>query len=95
LPFLLSNDDKFFIPEVITPDGNGLNDTWQVTWKDGIDPTDYRIQLFNGSGGKVYEMNGLHQNFDGGSLPDGVYWWTMQGPQGETVQSSGLTIRRR
>jgi hypothetical protein len=85
----------FFIPEVITPDGNGMNDTWMVTWKDGIDPALYRIQLFNGAGGKVYEMNGLHQNFDGGNLPDGVYWWTLLAMNGESVQSGGLTVRRK
>jgi hypothetical protein len=95
LVFPLSADDQFFIPEVITPDGNGLNDTWMVTWKDGIDPSDYRIQLFNGAGGKVYEMNGLHQSFDGGSLPDGVYWWTLSGLDGLALQSGGLTVRRK
>jgi hypothetical protein len=95
LVFPLSADDQFFIPEVITPDGNGMNDTWMVTWKDGIDPSLYRIQLFNGAGGKVYEMNGLHQNFDGGNLPDGVYWWTLIGLDGLVLQSGGLTIRRK
>ena len=95
LSFPLSADDQFFIPEVITPDGNGMNDTWMVTWKDGIDPSDYRIQLFNGAGGKVYEMNGLHQNFDGGNLPDGVYWWSLIGLDGQVLQSGGLTVRRK
>ena len=85
----------FFIPEVITPDGNGMNDTWQVTWQDGIDPSQYRIQLFNGAGGKVYEMNGLHQNFNGENLPDAVYWWSLTGPNGVTVQNGGLTVRRK
>ena len=85
----------FFIPEVITPDGNGMNDTWMVTWKDGIDPSEYRIVLFNGAGGKVYEMNGLHQNFDGGALPDGVYWWTLMDLSGGSLLNGGLTIRRR
>ncbi len=85
----------FFIPEVITPDGNGMNDTWQVTWQDGIDPSQYRIQLFNGAGGKVYEMNGLHQNFNGENLPDAVYWWSLTGPNGVAVQNGGLTVRRK
>jgi gliding motility-associated-like protein len=91
----LSADDQFFIPEVITPDGNGKNDTWMVTWKEGIDPTLYRIQLFNGAGGKVYEMNGLHKNFNGENLPDAVYWWSLTGPNGAMVQNGGLTVRRK
>ena len=95
LVFHLSTDDQFFIPEVITPDGNGMNDTWMVTWKEGIDPSLYRIQLFNGSGGKVYEMNGLHQSFDGGNLADAVYWWTLSGLDGQVVQNGGLTVRRK
>ncbi len=40
-----------------------------LVWKEGIDPSQYRIQLFNGASGKVYEMNGLN----GGNLPDAVY----------------------
>jgi hypothetical protein len=84
-----------FVPEVFTPDGNGQNDTWMITCLDGVDPAAYRLYLFNEGGGKELEMLGLHQNFDGGNLPDGVYWWVLQDAEGRDLQAGGVTIRRK
>jgi hypothetical protein len=84
-----------FVPEAFTPDGNGKNDTWMITCLGGTDPSGYRMHLFNAAGGKVLEMDGLHQNFDGGNLPDGVYWWVLQDTQGKDLQAGGVTIRRK
>jgi hypothetical protein len=84
-----------FVPEVFTPDGSGKNDTWMITCLPGIDPADYKMHLFNGAGGKVLQMDGLRQDFDGGSLPDGVYWWVLQDSEGKDLQSGGVTIRRK
>jgi CHU_C Type IX secretion signal domain len=92
---LAPDSHTVFIPEVITPDGNGQNDTWMITLLDGTDPAQYKMYLFNGAGGTVLEMEGLHQNFDGGGLPDGVYWWVLQDTQGRDLQAGGLTIRRK
>lgn len=62
---------------------------------DGIDPAAFNLHLFNEAGGKVMEMNGLHQHFDGGALPDGVYWWVLQDHEGKDLQAGGVTIRRK
>ncbi|MBP6720739.1 MAG: gliding motility-associated C-terminal domain-containing protein [Bacteroidia bacterium] len=93
---ILSPDTlPIFVPEVFTANGDGKNDTWMITCLPGINPGDYKMHLFNDAGGKVLEMDGLHQNFDGGSLPDGVYWWVLQDTQGRDLQAGGLTIRRK
>ena len=86
---------RVFVPEVITPDGNGLNDTWMLTCLGNTEPASYTMRLHNGAGAKVLEMAGLRQDFDGGNLPDGVYWWVLEDGQGRKVQSGGLTIRRK
>ncbi len=96
LEVILSPDTlPIFVPEVFTANGDGKNDTWMITCLPGIDPGDFKMHLFNDAGGKVLEMDGLHQNFDGGSLPDGVYWWVLQDTQGRDLQAGGLTIRRK
>jgi gliding motility-associated-like protein len=84
-----------FVPEAFTPDGNGQNDTWMITCMDGIDPMDYNMEVYNESGGKVLEMDGLRQDWDGGSLPDGVYWWVLLNQDGSAAQAGGVTIRRK
>ena len=86
---------KVFVPEVITPNGDGQNDTWMLTLSQGGDPSLYTMRLFNDGGGKVLEMRGLRQDFDGATLPDGVYWWVIDNAQGEPIQHGGLTIRRK
>jgi hypothetical protein len=40
-------------------------------------------------------MSPLHSGFDGGALPDGVYWWLLKDRAGRQVDSGGLTIRRK
>ena len=40
--------------------------------------TDYIVKVFNRSGGQVAEFDNLDFSWDGGRLPDGVYWWIVQ-----------------
>ena len=84
----------FFIPEVITPNGDGKNDQWQVVWRDQIDPNHFEILVFNRAGGQVHRM-GATSSWDGGSVPDGVYWWLVRNQHGQEFQRGGLTIRRK
>ncbi|MEY3444427.1 MAG: hypothetical protein RLZZ519_2708, partial [Bacteroidota bacterium] len=96
LQVILSPDTlPIFVPEVFTANGDGKNDTWMITCLNGTDPSAYKMHLFNSAGGQVLQMDGLHQNFDGGSLPDGVYWWVLQDSEGKDLQAGGLTIRRK
>ena len=87
-------EQPFFVPEVITPNGDGQNDQWRILWLDRIQPIGFSVQVFNRAGGKVHEMLATDE-WDGGTHPDGVYWWQIQGPQGEHFQRGRLTIRRR
>jgi hypothetical protein len=82
-----------FVPEVMTPNGDGKNDTWLITCMPGINPADYRMLLFNRSGGQVLEMNGLHDQFNSNGLPDGVYLWVLQDRHHNPLQKGMLTIR--
>lgn len=84
-----------FVPELITPNGDGFNDRWIIQWATGIDPQNYSMQVFNRSFGLVKEFTPLHDQWDGGTLPDGVYKWILRDLQGGPMRSGALTIRRK
>lgn len=87
-------ESHFFVPEVITPNGDGKNDQWQVVWRDQIDPSQYEVLVFNRAGGEVHRMAAT-SSWDGGTVPDGVYWWLIHDQTGQELQKGGLTIRRK
>lgn len=84
-----------FVPEIFTPDGDEFNPTWLIQVKSGVDPAAYTLVLYNRAGGVVFEMSPLVDTWDGGSLPDGVYWWNLLDSGGNSVDRGGLTIRRK
>ncbi|MBL0019867.1 MAG: gliding motility-associated C-terminal domain-containing protein, partial [Bacteroidetes bacterium] len=88
------NDLPIFIPEVFTPNDDLKNDRWLIQWNNNIDPNNYTMLLYNRSGGQVERFDHLRDDWDGGSLPDGVYWWYLY--QGHALFMKGaVTIRRR
>ena len=90
------NDLPIFVPEVFTPDGNTFNDTWEIQWSSDVNPSDYDILVYNRQGGQVFYMPELNSDWNGGSLPDGVYWYNVRSKlTNQTVQKGGVTIRRR
>lgn len=94
---VLALNNDFFIPEVMTPNGDTRNDVWEVRYKPGIRPEGYEILLFNRSGGLVEEFSPVDQaqQFTGNNLPDGVYWWLLRRIDDNFVlQRGGLTIIR-
>ena len=46
-------------------------------------------------GGRVAVIRPLHPNWEPGTLPDGVYWWTLKERAGENVLAGGLKIMRK
>lgn len=95
LEILILPGDDVFIPGVITPDGNGANDVWEIRYKPNIRPENWEISVFNRSGGEVWTQNGLAPVWTGGSLPDGVYWYVATERVSGRKLSGGVTIRRK
>jgi gliding motility-associated-like protein len=89
------NGSDIFIPQVFTPNGNGLNETWQIQWRDGILPENYTIRLYNEAGALVYTMNPLISTWNAEGLADGVYWYILFDNTGEAKEAAGLTIRSK
>jgi len=72
------------LPNVITPDGNGKNDTWKINTR--VDLTGSRLVIFNRWGETVYEAESYNNDWGGTykntgeKLPDGTYYYELQVP---------------
>jgi len=85
--------DTCVIPEVITPNGDGKNDYFDLS---GFDVSS--LEIFNRNGIKIYsrgsylnEFNGISDNGD--ELPTGTYFYVMR-YRGSEVRSAWLYINR-
>jgi len=54
---------KRFIPNVFTPNGDGINDDWQVKFL--AQYPNCRVEIFNRSGIKLFESKGYNRPWDG------------------------------
>jgi gliding motility-associated-like protein len=67
------------VPNVFTPNGDGVNDTWQV--KNLAEYTDCVLNIYNRYGQQVYQCKGYPKDWDGSSngkpLPAGTYYYVI------------------
>ncbi len=77
------NEPFGLIPQLISPNGDGKNETFEIK---GIQQfTDSELQIFNRWGNKVYSMKNYDNSFDGtanyksvnGKLPTGTYFYIL------------------
>lgn len=69
-------DYDLTVYNVITPNGDGKNDVWML--KNIHYYPDIFVQVFNKLGDKVYERRGYQNDWDGGSLPSGTYYYLVK-----------------
>lgn len=90
--------DKVFVFNGISPNGDGLNDTWQIL---GIElyPAN-EVRVFNRWGNQVYEKQGYTNveawdgTWNGKALPDGTYFYVIVLGSGNGKQQGYLQILR-
>lgn len=94
---------KFEIPNVFTPNGDGVNDVIKLTAMEKL--FDFEINFFNRWGNRVYAYKGEPEEFswdgtlhgNGQGAPDGVYFYiaTFKDYKGKKKKQSGsVTILR-
>lgn len=82
---------NFHIPNIITPNNDGINDSFKIT-------TPYRdviiLQIYNQWGELVFEDNNYLNDWDGKGLRDGVYYYKVIGKLFDKSYKGWLQILR-
>ncbi len=91
------DDDTCFVPNIITPNGDGYNDALEIPCTSIH--LDSQIKIFNRWGDKVYESNQYRNDWIGDyrdtKLPAGTYFYLFQkDPSVNKVQQGYITIIR-
>lgn len=64
------------VPNVFTPNGDNINDLWEIPQLEAY--VGNELVVFNRWGQKVYERSNYGGDWDGGSLPDGTYFYILR-----------------
>lgn len=85
--------NELYVPTAFTPNGDGLNDTWQVPYL--ASARDVLVRVFNRYGQVVFESRGSNRwdgRFKGLALPNGAYVYLLQ-YNGRRQQGTVMLIR--
>lgn len=88
---VITVDCEVIIPNVITPNGDGQNDKFAV---EGILYVSNTVRIFNRWGQTVYEASNYRNQWDGGDLPDGTYFYEITVARKDQPFTGQLTILR-
>ncbi len=85
---------ELFIPNVITPNGDGFNDTWVLKNLSYYD--EHEVTVINRWENKVLQTGGYQNDWQGDNLPDGTYFYIIRTRRGsvQEVFTGALTIYR-
>lgn len=90
----LDKDLTLIISNVITANGDGFNDVWNVQNIEFY-PNNH-VTIYNRFGMEVYEAEGYNNSWDGTyngeQLPDGTYYYVLEFPDEEVTYNGAVTI---
>lgn len=83
---------KLTIPNVFTPNGDGINDNFIIK---GVGIKAYSIAIYDRWGLKVYESNDISQSWDGKNSEDGTYYYIIkaESASGKQYDEKGYVLR--
>lgn len=87
-------DDEILliIPNIITPNGDGFNDTWKI--KNILNYDICQVNIYNRWGNEVYSQKGYNNDWDGGKLSDGTYYYVIKCDDSDVLYKGAVTILR-
>ncbi|KJD34667.1 CHU large protein [Tamlana nanhaiensis] len=78
-------------PKYFTPNGDGVNDTWQITGVSGMFQPNSKILIFDRYGKLLKELSptevGWNGTFKGKKLPSDDYWFSIKLEDGRTFKN--------
>lgn len=94
IDFTLLENKMLQIPNSITPNGDGINDTWKITGASNYPNAEFYV--FNRNGDRIFYSKGYSKDFDGTKngkpLPVGVYYYMIDLKTDCGKLSGSLTI---
>lgn len=69
-------DNEFILPNVITPNGDGFNETLMITNLESL--KECKLEIYNRWGKMIYQSNNYKNDWDPSQTPDGVYFFRVQ-----------------
>ena len=92
---VFSNDiSGLVIPKVITPNGDGINDYWEIKNVEALNGC--QVLIFDSNGSKVFETLNYRNNwsgrYNGKLLPDGAYYYIIKCEKIEVPLTGGIRI---
>jgi gliding motility-associated-like protein len=74
---------KMIAPNVFSPNGDGINETWQpLIYQSGFEVTSFAIEIYDRWGLKVFESDNVKQGWDGRTTSgmaykEGTYYYVV------------------
>jgi gliding motility-associated-like protein len=81
-----------FLPQGISPNGDGKNDVLIIPGVMGLKPN--KLSIFNRWGSLVYEKDNYENDWNGGQLPDGTYYYMIDFNGNKPTGKSYIYINR-
>ena len=92
---ILENMTSLIIPSAITPNGDGVNDVWDIKGLHGY--PEMQLQIFDRNGILLHEQQGLYTDWDsmyaGKQLPEGDYFYIIDLKNGEQPYMGAVSIK--
>ena len=89
-PTKVDIERSLLIPNLITPNGDGINDCWVIKGTDGFGTV--RVEIFNAQGKRVYSSKDYKNDFCGGNNPSGNYFYIISLPSHNYSRRGALVI---
>ena len=92
---VLENMTSLVIPSAITPNGDGVNDVWDIKGLNGY--PEMQLQIFDRNGVLLHEQQGLYTDWDGiyagKQLPEGDYFYIIDLKNGRQPYMGAVSIK--